>query len=377
MKGLISALLDLVRLYIPLFPSADPGIAFIVHMRNVDDVYRKFPLFKFFPESFTLGFFRHVWPITVSQITGLKSLVNGKVIPGWIISVPLTARQMLEDRDYAKYKILQAVKVAEHRGAKLASLGALTASLTHAGKYISERTPIVVTTGHAYTIFNVSQTALQIMKTLGRVPENSVLAIVGANGSVGSNCARVLARSSFKKIILVDIARRSDGLDVLCDEVKNISKLTQVVLDHRIGAIKEADIIIAATNAPEALIMADDLKSGAVVVDDAQPTDVHSSVFERDDILVLEAGAVNTPGISANFDIDLQNSDDNYSCLVEAFILAATDNYDGRILGRPTLEQIVKMGNEGARLGFKTASYQNMFGLIDEKKIALIRSKQV
>ncbi len=377
MKGFINALLDLIRLFVPLFPSSAPGVAFIVHMRNVDDVYRKFPLFKIFPESFTLRFFRFMWPITVSHITGLHSLVTGNAIPGWIISIPLTARQMLENREYAKRKILQAVRVAEHRGARLASLGALTASLTHGGTYIADRTPVVVTTGHAYTVHNVTQTVLNIMQAVGRTPGNTTLAIVGANGSIGSNCARVLARSTFKKILLVDIVRRSDGLDELCDEVKNHCQATEVIIDHRISSIKEADIIIAATNAPEALIRADDLKSGTVVVDDAQPTDVDSSVFERDDVLVLEAGAVRTPGISANFDIDLQNSDDNYSCLVESFILAATENYEAHVLGRPTLEQIDTMGSEGARLGFRTANFQNMFGLIDEKKIAHIRSKQV
>ena len=39
-------------------------------------------------------------------------------------------------------------------------------------------------------------------------------------------------------------------------------------------SIKEAEFIITATNAPEAVVTSEDLKSGAVIIDDAQPSDV-------------------------------------------------------------------------------------------------------
>lgn len=41
-------------------------------------------------------------PMVVSKITGLKSQIDGKEINGWLIGVPMTAKQMIENRDLAK-----------------------------------------------------------------------------------------------------------------------------------------------------------------------------------------------------------------------------------------------------------------------------------
>ena len=77
-----------------------------------------------------------MWPVTVAEVKGLKSLNNGEIIPGYIISVPLTPRQMMKNRHLVKKRILQAVKLAEKKGATIVGLGGLTASLTAEGTYI-------------------------------------------------------------------------------------------------------------------------------------------------------------------------------------------------------------------------------------------------
>ena len=72
-------------------------------------------------------------------------------------------------------------------------------------------------------------------------------------------------------------------MNELIPYLKNLNPNINIEVSHQISAIKKADFIITATNTPEALIKADDLKSGAVVIDDAQPSDVSPEALRRCD----------------------------------------------------------------------------------------------
>lgn len=364
LKNIFRAFNDLYILNGPVPDGPGDAVAFVMHLREVDDVYRKFPFFKYLPNLLTLNFIKFLWPITVSKITGLKSIDSGKDIPGWIISIPLTARQMIEDRELAKRKIMQAMSFARRKNVRMVALGALTSSFTNGGLHIKENVDIGITTGHAYTVYNVTQTLLSIIKTLEDNVSNSTVAIVGANGSIGSNCAQILSEHNFKKIILIDVSTKNLDLGDLTLKMKQKNPNLDVEIKSQVQAVKDADYIITATNAPEALIRADDLSIGAVVIDDAQPTDIDDSVFNRDDVLVLEAGAVHTPGIKPNFNIDLKNSEDNFSCLAEALILTASNREDLAVIGRASIKQVREIGELGSKLGFTIAEYQNKNGII-------------
>ena len=75
----------------------------------------------------------------------------------------------------------------------------------------------------------------------------------------------------------------------------------KIKTSSQIISIKVADFIITATNTPEAVITPEDLKSGAVVIDDAQPADVSLEVFDREDVLAIEGGLLYTPDIKNHF----------------------------------------------------------------------------
>src|SRR3989338_11638725 len=129
---------DLVVRYLPS-PKVKDKFAFIVHPRSTYDAVNKFFFLKFLPKPVVNLFLRHLWPITSTKINGLKSLEKGENINGWILGVPLTPRQMIENRTLAKKRILQAVKLAEKKGAKIVGLGGLTGSLTEGGTYIDRK----------------------------------------------------------------------------------------------------------------------------------------------------------------------------------------------------------------------------------------------
>lgn len=368
MSAILSALADLWRIRTKRTMPNPVGYAFLIHPRYVSDAYIKYPLLKFLPETVVLWLSQTLWPITMSEITGLKDTKTGRDIPGWVISIPMNAKQILENREAALQQLRKAVILAKSRGAKFVGLGALLASISRGGQDLLDL-DVFITTGHAYTIYNVVETLVSIAKELKRNLRDCTVAIVGASGSIGSGSARLLADHNPKKLLLIDLFRKSDKLDELLQDLKAHDPNLQIQLSHRLDDIRTADFVITATNSPEALIRADDLKSGAVVVDDAQPTDVDDSVFDRDDVLVLEAGAVRTPGISTHLRLGLLHPNDNFACLAELLILVATSNKSHFAVGRATREQVREIASKGSLLNFTNAAFQNEREPISYEKI--------
>jgi predicted amino acid dehydrogenase len=372
-KALYRIALDLLGVFMPLPQRPPYAFVFLIHMRQLDDIYRKFPFLKILPESWLQALTRHAWPITVSKITGLKEQESKETIPGWVICVPLTAKQMMEDRALALRHIRQAVVLAKNKGAKIIGLGALTGSLTRGGRDLKDIDGVALTTGHAYTVYNITQTLLGILDEMDEKHEESTLAIVGASGSIGSGVARLLCEYKFKELLLIDVLRKNENLNALVAEIRDKHPDLLVSLSNHIGEIKRADVIITATSAPEALIKDDDLKVGAIVIDDAQPSDIDSSVFKRDDVLVLEAGAVRTPGIQVNFDLDLKGKEDSFSCLAEVLIMASQRRSEHYVLGDYTVAHIAEISSLGRALGFSVAPFQNQYEIIHTAKIKKIK----
>src|SRR5262245_25498307 len=107
--------------------------AFIVHSRNREDLPRKFPILRFLPAKAFDFLTLRLPPFTVSRITGLVTS-EGKKSEGIVIGIPMTAHQLLEHRERALKKILQAVESSKRKGALFVGLGAMTASLSQGGR---------------------------------------------------------------------------------------------------------------------------------------------------------------------------------------------------------------------------------------------------
>lgn len=352
------------------------GFAFIVHSRDVSDLYRKYPIARFFPKFILELICKYKHPIIVSKITGLKSKRTGEEIPGWIIGCPITAKQMLRDRKLAQKRIFQAVKLAEKKGVKLIGLGALTASLTKGGNDIAENFKnLNFTSGHAGTAFSVTQTVKAIVQRLERKFSNLNIAVVGAAGSIGSISAKILAKEMPKNILLVDVHRKRQTMIEIEREIKKLVNI-HIDISCEINAINDADIIIAATNSPEVVIRPEHLKKGAVVVNDAQPSDVSNEVYKRNDVLVLEGGVMFFSGINYHFNMGLSQKEDIFSCLAEVLALTLKGIIRSYTLGKVSMEQVNEMGSFFKDLEIKISRFQNIKGIIDGDKINRIKNNQ-
>ena len=357
-------------LWLTYMPSGKPleGVAFIVHPRDYGDVVSNVPFLKKFPKSFVMKYFRYVWPFTVSSIRGVTSLVTGKELPGWVIGVPLFAREMMEDRGHAKRKIQRAVQLAKHRGAKVVGLGAMTGSMTEGGAGLTTKDGFVVTAGRAYTSFVVKSYVDDVVQKFHLQKKDITIAIVGAAGGVGTAVAGLILREEYKQIILIDSERKLEYVHAYLQNHPNVHNVTTT---HLISAVRTAHIIVTVTNAPEAVIQSDDIMPGTVIVDDAQPSDIAPEIIEaRKDILVVEAGVLRGHEkirIGTNF--RLANPHELYCCLGEVIAIAAGDwkgQYEPRNI---TPEHIDAIAQIAAQLGFSLAPYQAYGKMIPQEQI--------
>lgn len=347
------------------------GFAFIVHPRDLGDVRRTTPFFNWLPKRLTEWILSWLWPVVVARVEGMRDS-RGRMIPGWIIASPLPARQMMEQRELARKRIIQAARFAERLGAKNVGLGGLSASVTRGGLDVAEVISSGVTTGRAYTTHNIVEYVLDAVQTFHLDPGRVLVAIVGAAGGIGSTSARLLAARGFRRFQLIDLARKLPTVKSLSDELRQQG--SDVAISSEIHDVYTADVVITATNAPEAVIHARDLKPGAIVVDDAQPSDIAPDVFrDRRDVVVIEAGVIETSGINYHFNFHLAHRDNTYACLGEVMALSYLGWEDHYSLGGVEIAKIDKIARVASSIGFRLAPWQNFSRPIQSEDIEIVR----
>jgi predicted amino acid dehydrogenase len=176
---------------------------------------------------------------------------------------------------------------------------------------------------------------------MGIDPKRGVAAVVGATGSIGKVCAQILA-PQVAEIILVgrDPAKLHAVKQLVEAQGQPLVRITTNMND-----LKQADMVLTVTNAIEAVIEPQHLKSGAVVCDVARPRDVSRQVVEnRNDILVIEGGMVRVPGaVNFNFDFGFPHGM-AFACMAETITLALAGHYQSYTLGKEiSLKQVQAM----------------------------------
>src|SRR3989344_7725 len=352
-----------------------PAFAFLIHARYLEDIYNKFPILRILPEKITLSLLRKMPSVFISEIRGLKD-EKGNEIKGYIGRMPLVTHQMFEDRKFALEKMKDATRVFSKKGVKLIGLGGLISSMSRGGLDLAEAfDDINFNTGRAYTVKTVTDYVKNVIDEFDFNKSNAKIAIVGAAGSIGSGCAEILADWGINSLLLIDLERKLDVLAKNIDKIHNriSNEKISITISHKISDVKSADIIIAATSAPEAVIAESDLKSGAIIINDAQPSDVSLEIYARDDVLVIEGGVIRTPGITVGFNLGLAEREDNFCCLGETLILSH-DGFNFRQAGDSfDHNYLEKLSRVSEKLGFHITRYQNKLGYIPKEKIDEIK----
>lgn len=261
---------------------------------------------------------------------------------GDVIGLPLTPSMLLgADRAMVARRIDQAIDLAVSRGATVLGLGALTAPATAGGAKLRRRTDIGVTNGNAYTAAATSAAVGRIAAGMTQPP---VVALVGANGSVGTAVARVLGRMGIARELVL-VGRTPAALAALAADLG-------ATWSTDMAACRRADLVVLMTSAAGAVLTAEHLKLGAVVLDDTQPRNTSPDLgTERPDVMILDGGVVSTPGLTrTGFGIGLAGSS-SFACLAESSLLALADHRGHGTIGRPSLDQVAQVQQLSERFG--------------------------
>lgn len=302
------------------------------------------------PDYFLEQFLKRKSPVIASEVRGIES-ITGATTEGWFIGCPLTPKQMLEDVELAYTRISQCAAMAADLGAKLIGLGAFTSVVGDGGITVAKRASIAVTTGNSYTVATAIEGTLKACASVGVRPSDSVLAVVGATGSIGKTCAKVLARD-FGRTLL--IGRDEVRTKVVADEIPNAMATTDM------DRAREADVIVTVTSSDSAVIEPHHLRPGAIVCDVARPRDVSVRVAnERPDVLVIEGGVVAVPGnVEFGFDFGFP-AKTAYACMSETMMLALEDRPESFTLGKDvSVEQVDEMQRLATKHGFTLAGFR-------------------
>jgi predicted amino acid dehydrogenase len=280
----------------------------------------------------------------VGRVTGGRSPATGQAIEGLIYALGTTPRQMLtRPPEFTYARIDQALRDAARHGAKIAGLGAFTKVVGDAGVTVARRAPIPVTTGNSLTIAATLETAKLTAKRLGW-PDlaRGKAMIVGATGSIGSVCSRLLA-AAVHDVVLVSI--EPERLRALKRTILAETPGARVEFDTSAGKwVGQCDLIVTATSAfGQRVLDVSQCKPGAVILDVALPPDISAEeAAVRPDVLVVESGEVVIPGpVEFSFDIGLPPGV-AYACLAEAALLAMENRFECFTLGRDVPPDKVK-----------------------------------
>jgi predicted amino acid dehydrogenase len=312
--------------------------AFVIHPLDVSFVH-KHPDFKWtkrLPDRVVEEVAAYMKPMYVGRIAGGRSPTTGQRIEGYLFALGATPRQMMRHTPRFTYdRLNEAAKMAERRGCRLMGLGAFTSVVGDAGETVAHEASIAITSGNSLTVAATLEAAKQAVVKMGATQLTKGRAmIIGATGSIGAVCSRLLAQAIHDVVLvsiepekLIDLKRTIEG------ETPG-TKVTIALRPRDLAA--DCDLVVTATSAfGQRILDISTCKPGAVICDVARPPDIgEKEAALRPDVAVIESGEVLIPGeIEIGYDIGLPKGT-AYACLAETALLAMEGRFESYTLGR-------------------------------------------
>lgn len=347
---------------------------FIIHPLTARDVARKYKLARWLPDPWVEKIIRRIPPREVSHITGVRSAL-GTEAEGWFVACSLTSRQLLElPEAFVIQRIAAAARKAAELGARIVGLGAFTAVVGDGGKSVARQVDVPITTGNSYTVATALQGLEKASAAMGLPLEEANVAVLGATGSIGSACARLLA-TRVGGLILA--GRDRERLQRVAALVRERGGVNPRVTTDVSEAVRQSQAVVAVTSALESIIDAADLQPGAVVCDVARPRNVGRAVAEaRQDVLVIEGGVVDVPGeVNFRFDFGFPVRT-AYACMAETMILALEGRYEPFSLGKElSVERVEEISRLAEKHGFRLSGLRSFERALTEEEIGRVRER--
>jgi predicted amino acid dehydrogenase len=363
---------------VELAPPPRPRFAFVIHPLKTAHIanHRNYRWTRRLPPRIVEWFAAFMPPLYLSTIRGIRSAYDGREVEGVLMTLGSTPREMLRRPAEATYRrLVAAARIGQQRGARLLGLGAFTSVVGDAGVTVANRAEIGITSGNTLTVAATLETGRQALQLVhGRLPAAVQPLVIGATGSIGSACARLLARR-YGRVALV--APRPERLLLLQRQIEHETPEAVVTIAVNAAELaRSADLIITTTSALSGKVLnVDHLKPGAVVCDVARPADVTAEdAARRPDVLFIESGEILLPGApDFGFDIDMPPGT-AYACLAETALLAMEGLYGDYTLGRAIEpERVSHVDRLWQKHGLRLAPLRSFDRVLTEPQVELVR----
>jgi len=382
---------DLIKSFVFKFLSQKGDFIHLAHYGYQADLYREYDFLNGMSTKAEELWFNNSYPVVAEMVLKKTKRTNNgikKQIKGWAILISNSTEQLLKDGKLRKRKIFQAARLGQRLGAKISGMGGLIASFAGGGFYLSKEVKGVgFTTGHAYTIANIAEIVDKVLSKTNMKLEKLNIAIVGAAGSIGSGCAKILSKKNINRLLLVDTTSfiSSQKLNELKQHILKMKPRIDIITTGNLSDIRKADLVIVATNSPFSIIKSVHLKKGAIVIDDSFPKNVsYITSQERKDVLFLEGGAVQLPldlevYMARNMPdlIDapltrLVSCRELYSSFSETVILAFNKHYKNYGLGNADIVLAKDITEKADKVEIKPAALQFFGQAVDPKRFDIV-----
>jgi fatty aldehyde-generating acyl-ACP reductase len=326
------------------------SFGFVVHPPTLRHVRKAIPALRFVPDGLVVSLTRYQKPYLISRVRKVRSVL-GHEVQGFFVVCPLLPKQMLEfETEFVLGRIVGAGKIAERLGAGILGLGGYTSIVGDKGHTVASRLSMAVTSGSAMTAWSAVEAIRRLAEQRGVDLGRSTLAVIGASGSIGSLCTKVLA-PSVRKVIIT--ARHQDKLERLRGELAQSSPTEVCVEMDAHKAVAAAELIITTTSAPDALLTAEELRPGSIVADVSLPKNISKAEHSRADVTIVDGGRVKLPG-KPEFSVDIGLSRGVvYACMAETMALALEGRIENFSLGdNISPAKVEEIGQIGRKHGF-------------------------
>jgi len=315
------------------------------------------------------------------DIRGIISKATGKEISGAIYTLFETPNMMMKSDKKSIYKkLLNIGEKSYEQGHKLMGLGAYTKIVGDAGVTVARKSPLPVTTGNSLSAAATLWAASYANKKMGFVKKKNninqgTVLIIGATGSIGKVCSKLLSQF-WKKVVIV--APRAFKLIDLQSEILELSPGSEVEFSTEANEyLSHADLIITTTSAQGRKILdINQIKPGAIVCDVSRPFDIsEEETLSRPDVLVIASGEVELPGdnVQMNCDIGLPKNT-VYACLAETALLTLEGRFESFSLSRDiNYQKVIEIDRLARKHGVKLSAIMGHSGEITDDEIKLCK----
>ncbi|MEE4299302.1 MAG: hypothetical protein V2J24_07670 [Pseudomonadales bacterium] len=354
--------------------------AFVIHPLSIKFIHND-PMYRwtrFLPDGLVERIAARMPPTYISTITGGVSPTTGQRIEGTLYALGATPRIMMSRGERATYRqLIAAARMAERHGSRIMGLGAFTSVVGDAGITVDRETGIAITSGNSLTVAATLEAAKQAVRRMGieDLTRGRVM-IIGATGSIGAVCSRLLAQA-IRDVVLVSI--EPERLIELKSLIQQETPGARVAIaTHSYDLLPECDLVVTTTSAfGKRVLDISRCKPGAVICDVARPPDVsEDEAALRPDVLIVESGEVLIPGdIDFGYDIGLPPKV-AYACLAETALLAMEGRFESFTLGRQLeMDKVKTIYRLFKKHGFELAELRSHGEVVTEEMFAEKRAE--